>query len=296
MFTVDQLRADIAEYTLDAGKCKDSKYVLEYINKARRLLWPRGDFAGTLDTLCVQSCDGLLTLPIDYLRIKDVMQSRGFVAIDNEWYEYADNVRFSNTCTSQIIDLGDKFASFRDYSVVHRLAIKAESNLDKGKKVNFNAIGENGDRLSLVFTIGEDHELVTLDPYIKHFRHASKDVTEGRIRVYIHDPNKDKKIICAYYEPDDTAIQLRRYRVPSRDANTQYYVRCKKRYRELRNETDPVEFSTDALIQACIAITARRNKKLDEFTAAMNLAVEHENKALGTDKENTGGQNLLPEV
>lgn len=308
MYSVEQIRSQIAPFTLDAGKCRDSKYVLEYINDARALLWPRGKFSGIMSTLCIQSECRMISLPPDYMVITDARRCGSSVAIDNEWYEHADNVKFDESCYGGMTDLGDSFATFRDYEFgVHRLRFLAEDAADKGKKIVFNAIGENGDRLSLTGVLGDDHVRVELNPWIKYFRHASKEPTVGRVRIYIHDPNRGKEKICAIYEPDDIAPQYRRYRVPvSAKRNGLYYVRAKRRYRPLLRETDPVEFDTNSIIQACIALTARRNKKNDEFTAALNLAVEHENKVLGDENLSAGwrirlsrgrrNSNILPAV
>lgn len=290
MFTVEQIREDIAPFTLDTGRCKDSQYVLDYLNDARRLMWPRGSFVGLMDTLRVRSVNGQVTLPYDYSHATDAKNANDSVGIDNEWYDYADNVRFSGqSCWIKMIDLGDKFASFGDYSKGnHRLMVKAELREDEGKAITFSAIGEHGDRVEIKGVLGKDHEKITFNPWIKYFRSASKEKTEGRVRVYIFDPNREVEQVCAIYEPDDLTPKYRRYRVPY--GPLCFYLRCKKRYRDLLRETDEVEFCTDALIQACIAITHRRNRDSQQYTAALNLAVEHENQLLKDDKLGTGGR------
>lgn len=306
MFTVQQIRGDIAPFTLDAGKCKDSAYVIEYINGARRLLWKRGDFPGTVQDLCIRSCDGFMTLPLDYRIARDAQRCGRGVQIDSQWFEYADNVRYDNSCATALIDLGEHFATFKDYrNGNHRLRVMAESSEDVGKKVYINATGEYGDRLSIVATLKGDHEKVDLGPWIKNFRHATKDKTVGRVLVFIYDPNRKQEELCAVYEPDDLAISYRRYRAPYGGSGL-YYIKGKKRYRDLLRETDEVEFDTDTLIQACLAITHRRNKDSIKFTAALNLAMEQANQDLKDTKNQTGGAirlsrqrmvtNLLPAV
>jgi hypothetical protein len=294
VFTVEQIRDDIAPFTLDTGRCKDSKYVLQYINDARRLMWPRGDWVGLMETLRIRSYGGHITLPYDYHKAINAQSCNVSTGIDNEWYENADNVVFNQSCWGSIIDLGDRFASFVDYEVDrkhanHRLLIKGEDTKDNGSPIQFRAIGEFGDRLEIKGNIGDDHERVTFNPWIRYFRSVTKEKTVGRIRVYIFDPNRGVEKICAIYEPDDLTPQYRRYRVPY-SLQQCYYFRCKKRYRDLLRETDPVEFGTDTLIQTAIAITARRNKNPSEYTAALNLAVEHENQLLKDDKLNSGGR------
>lgn len=460
MFTVEQIREDIAPYVLDAGKCSDSTYVLKYINQARRLLWPRGPWKGLVDDLIVRAYCGLLTLPYDYLRAMDaqlcaskrlekhvpkttaiqltpeinevtvtyytvnpyggqdpllgadspilqgvtitdvgwnspddldvifyllwqppnepplvsVYENTGnvfggtllvsgqlvdpppilsvgsnalnvkgvpltlnipeefagydgyfrlqrdytpatsivlnvenpdteytivipgcpssFVNIDTPWYELAPNIRFDNSCWGEMIDLGDKFATFSDYKFGnHRLFLKGEHPDDEDQIIKINAIGEHGDRKLILGRVGDDHEFISLDPWIKYFRHVSKQQTKGRILIYIYDPNRGNTQHCATYEPDDLAPQYRRYRVSGRgNCGSFYFLRAKRRYRPLLNETDPVEFPEDALIQACIAITARRNRQPGEFTAALNLAVEALNQELKDSKQESGGR------
>lgn len=292
--TIEQIRSEIAPFTLESGKCKDSKYVLEYINDARRLLWPRGNFSGLVDSLRIRVNGGQVTLPHDYQKAIDARQCRDNLGIDNEWYEYADNIRYGGcSCWGNLIDLGDKFATFLDYvsgssPLNHRLVIKGEIREDEGKEITFNAIGEHGDRVQIVGRVGKDHQRVTFNPWIKYFRYASKEKTIGRVRVYIFDPNRAVEKVCAIYEPDDLAPKYRRYRVPRN--NWYLYLKCKRRYRDLLRETDEVEFCSDALIQACLAITHRRNKSAEEYTKALNLAVEHENQILKDDQLGSGGR------
>lgn len=279
MFTVEQIREDVAPFVGETGKCPDHPKVLEYINSARRLLWPRGDWRGTVETICIQSFCGYITLPYDYLRIKDAKTCGGFVNIDTEWYEVVDNQKFPSSCMGDLIDMGDKFATFKDYivdgnPVNHRLAVMAEATGDAGKKVSFNAIGEHGDRLSLTSLLADDHVKVTVNDWIKNYRHATKDPTIGRVRVYIYDPNRGVMDCCAIYEPHDIAPQYRRYRIRV-NAGKYFYARCKKRYRPLFLETDPVEFNTDALIQGMHALNARRNNESSAYQTAIQLAHDH---------------------
>lgn len=291
MFTVDQIRKDIAPFTLDSGRCKDSKYVLEYINEARRLMWPRGNFVGLMDTLRIRAVNGQVTLPYDYHKATDAKSCGDSIAIDNEWYEFADNVRFgSHSCWSEMIDLGERFASFLDYDKGnHRLMVKAEMREDKDKAISFNAIGEHGDRVEIKGVLGEDHEKITFNPWVKYFRYASKEATVGRVRVYIFDPNRGVETVCAIYEPDDLAPTYRRYRTPGAKSGY-FYLRCKRRYRDLLRETDKVEFSADTLIQTCLAINARRRADNAVFVQSMTLAVDQENQLLKDDKPITGGR------
>lgn len=291
MFTVEQIREDIAPFTLESGRCKDSASVLKFINTARRLMWPRGNFPGIMDTLRIRAVCGQVTLPYDYQKAIEARSCRDTIQIDNEWYEAANNITFGeNSCWGAMIDLGDRFASFQDYiHGNHRLMVKAEIREDEGKAISFNTIGEHGDRVEISGLLGADHVPVYFNPWIKYFRYASKEATIGRVRVYIHDPNRGADIVCAIYEADDLSPSYRRYRTPGGAAGY-YYLRCKRRYRDLLRDTDEVEFGTDSIIQACIAINKRRASDNAAFTTAMNLAVEHENQLLKDDKPPTGGR------
>lgn len=298
MFTVEQIRAEVSQFVLDTGRDSKSSSVLFYINEARRLIWNRGEFPGIIESLRIRACNGILTLPYDYLKISDAMPCHhgrngipSTLGIQNEWYEYADNAQFSSahSCVGHLIHLGDRFATFLDYQYPnHRLMIKGEDRADEGKRINFNAIDEYAKRLNISALVGLDFVPVELNDWIKYYRYVSKEKTVGRVRVYIFDPNRGNTILCAVYEADDTAPHYTRYRVPTPHPQS-FYVRCKRRYRPLVNETDMVEFTTDAIIQACIAITARRNKDTQGFQAALQLAVEAENKALQAEKPLTGG-------
>lgn len=293
MFSVEQIREDIAPFTLDAGKCKESEFVLKYINGARRLLWPRANFKGTLETICIKT-DGtkcFLTLPANLMRIVRAQRCGRDVQIDTPWYEYADNVSWGDNCASSLLDLGERYTTFEDYGTKNfRLKIKAESNQDVGKKVHFGIHDENDNRRIITGVLSEDHVGVSLNEWIKYYHSVTKERTVGRVRVYIYDPNAGVETICAIYEPEEINPIYRRYRLPRGNRSAYYFIEGKKRYRPLVDERQMVEFNTDAMIQACIALTHRRNKKLGEYTAALNLAMEHENQELKQDKQETGGR------
>ena len=310
MFRVSDIREDLASNVMDAGKCKDSKAVLDYINAARRLLYPLGDWVGVIKDLRVCAYNGLLTLPSEYETIRRASTCFGETVIDNHWWENADNLEWgdasgtpelpsnrfiaSRDCYNMLKDLGKQYALYRDYESQFRLIVKGTNAEDEGKEIEFTGLNSLGHRLASKIKIGGGHELVYGNDWWKSVSAANKTRTEGAVYVYIFNPNNCNEIIEAgVYEGTDSNIQMRRYRVPvygNMSRMNQFFVRVKKQYRPLVDESEEVDFSTDSLIHACNAVTQRRNKMNKEYAESITLATGVLNHEIKDTTVQTGGR------
>jgi hypothetical protein len=306
MFTVTDIRPDLASNVLDAGKCKDSKSVLEYINAARRMLWPLGDWKGIVDDIRVNSFRGLLTLPARYDIIRRASHCGGEVQMDNNWYEFADNVDWDyvapdarhnrmnsgGSCMASMRDLGKSFALYMQYNGQHRIIVKGTELEDKGKVIEFEGFDNLGHRKRVNMTLGSNHEEVYDSTWWRAIQSVKKPVTKGSVYVHIFNPNNsNEKIEAAMYEALDTNIQLRRYATPIIGSGLkQFFVRAKRQYHPLVDENEPVDFSVDSLIHACNAITQRRNKNNKEYVESVTLATGVLQHELKDDTTVTGGR------
>lgn len=297
MDIVEQVRDDISPFVGDSGRSAADQEVLDCLNDARRLMYKLGNWKGTKEGLLLQPIGGVVTLPFEFdfiIKAWNTPSSLSTMAIENQWYSPIIS-GFENPQTNEIsdklINLGDKFASFRDYGTVEgynfRLEVQSEHEDDEGIKLSFNAIGEFGNRVLLTRTLAGAFRAVDTNPitdeWIVNFRSVQKPKTAGRVKVFINDPNRDKRILCAIYEAEDINPNYRRYKVGG-CADRPIAVKAKKKYRKLFNNSDQVEFSTEALIHVCQAITSRKNRNIAEFNANMGLAAGYLNKELGLEE------------
>ena len=310
MFRVKDIREDLASNVLDAGKCKDSKAVLDYLNAARRLLYPLGDWVGTVRDIRICAYNGLLTLPSEYETVRRASTCFGEVVIDNHWWENADNLEWGDTtgtpelpsnrfiasrdCHNLMKDLGKRYAFFRDYESQFRIIVKGTAKEDEGKEVEFTGFNSLGHRLSARIKIGSDHQEVYGQDWWRSVSATNKPATVGTVYAYIFNPNNcNEKVEAGIYEATDTNIQMRRYRTPVHGTFSrmnQFYVKAKKQYRPLVDESEEVDFATDALIYACNAITQRRNKMNKEYAESLTLATGILNHEIKDTTVQTGGR------
>ena len=172
---------------------------------------------------------------------------------------------------------------FRDYTTrPYHIAVMAEKIDDAGVKLMFEAQNEYQSYLNVEVTaengpsIGKSTELVTA------IRAVSKPKTYGRIRVYAYDPVADIQFLIAIYQPSDVNPVFRRFQIPKKvDCMTIY---ASKRYTDLTDPLELVEFSADAMIYAVLALNSRENRKPQEFLTNLSLAVQEEEKVMEGDE------------
>lgn len=293
MDSVESVRRDIASFVGDSGRCWSDPEVLDALNDARRLLYKLGNWKGTVDGLIIQPHQCVLTLPFEFDFITKAFICKRTMQIENQWFSPIIDgfeTECGNRCEDNLINLGDKFASYRDYTVdrTFRLEVQAEGEDDKGVEIAFNATGEHGNRVLLTRVLKGPWEPVDANPitddWILNFRSVVKPKTVGRVLVYIFDPNRDQRILCAIYEPDDINPFYRRYKLNGYNNSSRgIAVKAKRKYRKLLNDTDWVELSTEALIHACQALTSRSARNIPEFNANIGLATAYLNKELSSE-------------
>lgn len=272
------VRKWVATYVGESGKHESDPDVLEAINEARRIIYPVGDWKDTMESVALATHGSTVTLPNWAEVIRKAWTVRGHeFDLPHGWYDYVATDTFLRLRSHelQLIDLGQRYASFQPYSRNFRLKVLTADNDDAGLKISFNAVNEYGAPVLLTRTMNTAGLPIISEPaddrWIRSFSSAQKPVTKDRVFVYIYDPVRHYESLCAVYEGPDINPQYRRYRVPTA-VHPQILAKVKKKFVEITDDRQLVDIHTDALIHLMQGITARRNRDMAGYAAGVTSA------------------------
>ena len=283
--TLDEMVEVVKGFVGDSGTCSSDR-AIKAINQARRLMWNKREWNSTAEYFCIKCADSCFTLPNRYEQIRLAWINGEAASLADEWFNstiWKNLYNSGNSCHKFITEVGGSHVLFRDYTArPYHIAIMAEKMEDAGVKLMFEAQNEYATFLNVEVTtqtgpnLGKSTELVTA------IRSVSKPKTYGRIRVYAYDPVADVQFLIAIYQPSDVNPVFRRFRIPKQVECMTLYA--SKRYTDLTDPLELVEFSADAMIYAVLALNSRENRKPQEFLANLGLAVQEEEKVMEGDE------------
>jgi hypothetical protein len=100
--------------------------------------------------------------------------------------------------------------------------------------------------------------------------------------VYAWNPDNGQKLLLAVYQPQDVNPAFRRFRIPK--TCKQITIYAMKKYFDLEDDNDLVEFTPEAMRFACLALNSLANRKQQEYVNNLNLAIAEEEKAMEGDE------------
>lgn len=268
----------------DSGVCSQER-AKKAINEARRLLFNKREWNTTSEYFAVCCVDSCFTLPNRYEQIKLAWINKRPASLADEWFNStnAEAMHPSLSCHRNIIEVGGRHATFRDYTIhPFSISVMVENPEDVGVELMFEAQDEYQTYHQIKVTTQAPPNLSINPQLVRGIRSVSKPLTKGRVRVYAYDPNIEARTLIAIYQPSDVNPTFRRFKVPKRSECITIYASLK--YKELLDGKELVEFTPDAMIYAILALNSRENRKPQEFLANLSLAVQEEEKAMEGDQ------------
>lgn len=269
----------------DSGTCSDER-AIKAINQARRLIYNKREWNSTAEYFCVKCADSCFTLPNRYEQIRLAWINGEAASLADEWFNstiWKNLYNSGNSCHKLITEVGGTHVLFRDYTArPYHIAVMAEKMEDAGVKMMFEAQNEYDSFLNVELTAQTGPNISKSTELVTAIRAVSKPKTYGRIRVYAYDPVADIRFLIAIYQPSDVNPVFRRFRIPKQVECMTIYA--SKRYTDLTDPLELVEFSADAMIYAVLALNSRENRKPQEFLANLGLAVQEEEKVMEGDE------------
>ena len=282
--TFKEMAELVKGYVGDSGTCSDDR-AYKAVNQARRLLWNKRAWTTQeeyVQICCVNDC---FTLPSRYEQIKLAWIGNDSASLADEWFNATNafGLQASNSCHRGIVEVGGLHVLFRDYTThPYQIGIVAENIGDVGVELMFEVQDQYDTYHKVKLFAAQSPNLSKTDLLIKGVRSVSKPVTKGRIRVYAYDMELQARTLIAIYQPNDANPTFRRFKAPRTCECITLYA--SKKYFDLTDPNELVEFNADAMMVACLALNARENRKIDEFRRHLLEAIlEQEKEMEGTE-------------
>lgn len=274
----------VRDFVGDSGTCSLDR-AKKAVNEARRLLWEKREWNSTAEYVCICCVDKCFTLPNRYSQIKLAWIGKNSASLADEWFNAADSYALHprNSCHRLIVEAGGRHVVFRDYTTApYQIAVVAENAADAGVELVFETQDQYSTYRNLSVIATTPPNMALSSERIVAIRSVTKPKTAGRIRVYAWNPDNGQKLLIAVYQPQDINPTFRRFRVPK--TCHQITIYAAKKYFDLENDTDLVEFTPEAMRFACLALNSLSNRKQQEYLANLGLAVAEEEKAMESDE------------
>jgi len=288
--TLESMVELVKGFVGDSGSCSYDR-AAKAINQARRLLWNKREWNATAEYACIKCVDGCFTLPNRYEQIKLAWLDGNPASLADEWFNatgfgqeyYSRGFRDEYSVHRLITEVGGKHVVFNEYTLrPYQILALGESQLDEGVKLLFEAYDQYGSYSNVKVPIQNQYTKAIAPDTIVAIRAVSKPLTNGRVRIYAYDPVIDMKFLIAIYQADDVNPTFRRFRIPKKVECITIYAT--KKYKDLEDKKELVEFSPDAMIYAILALNSRENRKAQEFINNLNLAVAEAEKEMEGDE------------
>ena len=278
--TLKEMAELVKGFVGDSGVCSDER-AFKAINQARRLLWNKRAWSSQeeyVQICCVNDC---FTLPNRYEQIKLAWVGNESASLADEWFNATNAFALNadQSCHRLITEVGGKHVLFRDYTThFYRLGVMLESAEDIGVTLTFEVQDQYDTYHTIKVTGVNPPTLAQSDLLIKGVRSVSKPATKGRVRIYAYDTSLEAKTLISVYQPNDVNPSFRRFKAPRTCECITLYA--SKRYFDLVDEQELVEFIPDAMIYAILALNSRDNRKAQEFLMNLDLAIKEQEKEM----------------
>lgn len=278
--TLKEMAELVKGFVGDSGVCSDER-AFKAINQARRLLWNKRAWTSQeeyVQICCVNDC---FTLPNRYEQIKLAWVGNDAVSLADEWFNSTNAFALNadQSCHRLITEVGGKHVLFRDYTThFYRLGVMLENAEDIGVTLTFEVQDQYDTYHTIKVTGVNPPDLAQSDLLIKGVRSVSKPATKGRVRIYAYDTSLEAKTLISVYQPNDVNPSFRRFKAPRTCECITLYA--SKRYFDLVDEQELVEFIPDSMIYAILALNSRDNRKAQEFLMNLDLAIKEQEKEM----------------
>ena len=278
--TLEEMVELVKGFVGDSGTCSYERGV-KAVNQARRLLWNKRAWTSQeeyVQICCVNDC---FTLPARYEQIKLAWIGNESASLADEWFNATNAfaLHADQSCHRLITEVGGLHVLFRDYTThPYQIGVMAEEAEDIGVELMFEAQDQHDTYHKVKVATANPPTLAKSDLLVKGIRGVSKPITKGRIRVYAYDTALEAKTLIAIYQPNDANPTFRRFKAPKTCECITLYA--SKKYFDLTDPKELIEFIPDSMIYAILALNSRDNRKAQEFLVNLDLAIKEQEKEM----------------
>ena len=294
--SLGEILESVAPNVGDGGTCVESgrERIVEYVNRAQRLLIHRLDSKGTVWPRCIPVCAEVFALPPEFLEVRSVLVNGRPTIQRDQYFEPHHHIghrggienemlgSWQHYCHGhELFDLGDMWATptlLPQIPGAH-IALTAQLSSDGGKEVTLQIQNSYADWVTETLTLPLDQKMVYTQNECYDVRFVVKPITDGNVNLYLVGPDKCYTI-QAVYGPKVTTPSYRRKRLPRHRKGAQsncppiVKIMGKLRFYPALEDTDQLVIGNlDAIIWAVKAITAQTIGDPTTYTQFLELGV-----------------------
>lgn len=261
------------------GNISDSCIALQQLNQARKILWPLGDWEGTIEYACVYLNGGCFYLPWHIESIKNAWSGGQEITVEkSNWIPI-------NTTTLSLY--GARPTTFIPTGVTSPLPFefprgrvvgaRANDQQDKGKHVTVQAKDSGGSTWSEKIKLSGIKKMDKGELEVLSLQALSKDKTIGAVDIYAVCPQCEDLIHTM--QSEETVSSFRQYKV-SGCSSPYAIVKAKKKFFKIAENDLDKEFdliSTEAISFVLDAINHKKSQDYEKYNVSLKVAQSHLN-------------------
>lgn len=278
-YLAKDLFEDIAPFVGEYGTCTGNTIdLIVYLNKVSELLWPRGDWKGTIEYGCISVHDCCFGLPWHLEEVRNAWYCGSSISVQDQYYQTLPHVGIESCCGSccmpQLIQTGEYWPYQRKPPEGWRLAVQGSEMEEVA--LTFQAFDQSGQRHSESITPTLDVQ--KLEVTLGQLYAVRKPRTKGLVRLFAWHPDRPGYQFAAQYDAHQEGPDFSHYKLtsaPKRENCPSLIIRAKKKYIPIRSEEDVVWLESKAALEfACLALNAKAAKNNSLYAENLNLAEE----------------------
>lgn len=291
---VKDILESVAPFVGINGSCVgQEEKIIKYLDRVSRLLWPRGDWKGTIEYGCILAPDCCFGLPAHLDEVRNAWYCNQTMLVRDEFYQTFSNVGIESCCGSccgpQLIKTGMSNPFQKRPRKGWRLA--AQGSAEETETITFFVEDYAGQNQQEAVTPSLD--VKRLDTTLGRIVNVQKPRTRGFVRVLAWHPDYPDYEFVARYDAHQEAPEFTEYKLTGNHrefANTsttspQIILRAKKKYVPIREVTDTLWIDTEVALQfGCLALNYQLAKENALYVDNLRLAEEQLEEVLENQK------------
>lgn len=256
---------------------KDSCQALEVLNKAIRVLWPRGTWQGTVEFLCLDTQKSCFYLPFSSYNIIEARAGKANVKMESSWFMYIPRNRVSQccdySCSRPVLSPTGIVTPFPGKYVANsRLGFRAENINDAGKSLTIQYRSEDFSVKTQTFQLTDGKQYTEYE--VAEIISLKKDRTSGSVAVFAVQATGDSQRVHTLHHAETTSSYTE-YEFTGSVCDTLILKTKKRRIQLTEEDFDALlPLDPDAVEFAIQAVIAKEAEDYANYATSMQLAEE----------------------
>lgn len=268
----------MAPFVGNNGTCADDEEaIISYLNKIEEMLWPRGDWKGTIEYGCIHVARGCFALPWNLEEVRNAWICNQPILVRDEYYQTFAQVGLQNCCGQccfpQIIQTGRSYPYQKRPPNGYRLAVVGSA--EEVEALSFFSTDYAGQRQE--DSIIPSLDVKRMETTMGNLINVAKPRTRGFVRVMAWSPDQEEMEFVARYDAHQENPEFTEYKLTGQVCERMELVlRCKKKHIPIRSRNDVLWLgSTVAYEFAAMAYNNKLAGNNELYVQNLNLAEEH---------------------